>query len=100
MLEEFSKNGKLSRPEDKKKVKYNSKETDESEAESDSEPSDDNLDQDQIMKLIPKKFGKQKYLKGLLEKKKVASKEEEKPVIKRPKTELMPCMSASKKKRD
>lgn len=37
----------------------------ESDALSDSEPSDDNLDEDQILKLIPKKLKQRKYLKGL-----------------------------------
>ena len=57
---------------------------DESDAASDSEPSDDNLDSDQIMKLIPKKCGKIKYLTGLGEKKKkpVPPPEEKKPIKK------------------
>lgn len=98
MLDEFCKNGKLSRPSDKKKVKYNSR--DDSDAQSDSEPSDDNLDQDEIMKLIPKKWGKAKYLKGLLEKKKVVQVEEKKEIKKKPKATLMPCMIQIKKERD
>jgi hypothetical protein len=100
MLVEFCKKGKLDRPMDKKKVKYNTKEGDNSEAESDSEPSDDNLDQNEIMKLIPKKFGKAKYLKGLMEKKKTVVIEEKKEVKKKPKATLMPCMSSSKKERE
>lgn len=49
------------------KVKYTVKESDDeaSAAESDSGPSDDNLDDDEIMKLIPKKFGKNKYIRGV-----------------------------------
>ena len=46
------------------KVK-DSADDEESDAISDSEPSEDNLDDDQIMKLIPKKYGKQKYIKGI-----------------------------------
>ena len=54
----------------KRKVNYNIKDNDGTDGESDSEPSEDNLDADEILKLIPKKFGKKKYLKGLEEKKK------------------------------
>ena len=50
---EFNKNGKITRPNEHKKVKYNNKGGDGSEDESDSEPSDDNLDQDDIVKLLP-----------------------------------------------
>lgn len=83
------------------KVKYNSKDSDDSDALSDSEPSDDNLEAGEIMKLIPKKFGKQRYLKGVVDKKKQATAPEEKKEIKkRPKAELMPCMSSSKKERN
>jgi hypothetical protein len=85
---------------EKKKVKYNFKGANDSECESDSEPSDDNLDQDEIMKLIPKKFGKAKYLKGLLEKKKIVVVEEKKEIKKKPKATLMPCMISSKKERE
>lgn len=62
------------------------KKDEESDELSDSEPSEDNLDEDQICKLIPKKFGKRKYLKGLEEtKKKVKEpKTEKKKVIKKP----------------
>jgi hypothetical protein len=42
MLDEFNKNGKLNREAAKIKAKYSSK--DESDGQSDSEPSDDNLD--------------------------------------------------------
>lgn len=49
------------------------------------------------MKLIPKKCGKKKYLKGLEEKKKKAVQTEVK-VPKKPKTMLMPCMSQKKDK--
>jgi hypothetical protein len=83
------------------KVKYNSKDSDDSDALSDSEPSDDNLEAGEIMKLIPKKFGKQKYLKGIVDRKKQAALQDEKKEIKkRPKAELMPCMSSSKKERN
>ena len=76
------------------KVNYNLKDNDGSDGESDSEPSEDNLDSDQILKLIPKKFGKKKYLKGLDEKKKKpAPVQTEVKVPKKPKTMLMPCMS-------
>ena len=84
---------------DKKKVKYNVKDSDENDALSDSKPSDDNLDTEDIMKLIPKKFGKSKYLKGVFDKKKKQP-ETEKKVVKKPKTTLMPCMSSSKKERE
>ena len=51
---------------------------------SDSEPSEDNLEEDQIMALIPKKFGKKKFLKGVEEtavqkKKKIKKPKEKKP---------------------
>lgn len=99
LLEEFNKNGKIDRLIDKKKVKYRN--SDDSDCASDSEPSDDNLDQAEIMKLIPKKLGKAKYLKGLLEKKKpVPQTEEKKEVKKKPKATLMPCMVSSKKERE
>lgn len=46
------------------------------------------------MKLIPKKLGKKKFIKGLEEKKKKpAPPPEKKEAKKKPKTELMPCMS-------
>jgi hypothetical protein len=84
----------------KKKINYNiqdkNDDDDESDAQSDSEPSEDNLDADQILKLIPKKCGKKKYLKGIEEKKKKA--EKPKKVPKKPKTTLMPCMSQKKDK--
>ena len=67
---------------------------DESDAASDSEPSEDNLEEDQIMKLVPKKYGKKKFIKGIDEKKK--KKEPEKKVKEKPKTTLMPCMSHKK----
>jgi hypothetical protein len=65
--------------------------------ESDSGPSDDNLDNDEIMQLIPKKYQKCKYLRGVAEKKKkpVAA-EPEKKVAKKPKATLMPCMVKAK----
>jgi hypothetical protein len=52
------------------------------------------------MKLIPKKLGKKKYIKGLEEKKKkpVPPPEKKEVVKKKPKTELMPCMSQKKDK--
>lgn len=54
-----------------KHAKYNLRDrADESDAQSDSEPSEDNLEEDQICKLIPKKWGKKRYLKGIDEKKK------------------------------
>lgn len=91
----------------KKLAKYNLRDkADESDAQSDSEPSEDNLKEDEICKLIPKKWGKKRYLKGLDEKKKKVKKEETpKKIEKKPKTMLMPCMSHKKnedkdKKRD
>ena len=81
---------------EKRKINYNIK--DDSDGASDSEPSDDNLDQDEILKLIPKKFGKKKYLRGMEEKKKKPAppKTEQKP--KKPQTVLMPCMMIKKEK--
>ena len=69
---------------------------------SDSEPSDDNLEQEQIMKLIPKKWGKRKYLRGIEEKKKAPSlpPQPEKKLVKKPKATMMPCHSASRKVRE
>jgi uncharacterized protein (DUF2164 family) len=61
-------------------------------------PSEDNLDADQILKLIPKKLGKKKYLKGIEEKKKKKEPVTEAKVPKKPKTMLMPCMSQKKDK--
>lgn len=78
----------------KKKINYNCR--DSSDGASDSEPSEDNLDSEQIMKLIPKKYGKTKYLKGLEETKKKKPAPEPKPEKKKPKTVLMPCMSVKK----
>lgn len=81
----------------KRKVNYNIKDEG-SDGESDSEPSEDNLDADQILKLIPKKFGKKKYIKGVEEqkKKKEPAPKTEVKVPKKPKTMLMPCMSQKK----
>jgi len=65
--------------------------------ESDSAPSDDNLDNDEIMQLIPKKYQKCKYLRGVAEKKKkTVAVEPEKKVAKKPKATLMPCMVKAK----
>ena len=54
------------------------------------------------MKLIPKKFGKTKYIKGVEEviKKKPAPVEQVKEKPKKQKIVMMPCMSAHKKERD
>lgn len=94
MLNKKAKTEKLEDGTEKRKINYNIK-GDESDGASDSQPSDDNLDQDEILKLIPKKFGKSKYLKGEEEKKKKkVPKTEQKP--KKPQTVLMPCMSAKK----
>lgn len=85
----------------KNKVKYNSKDSDDSDALSDSDGSDDNLDAGQMMKLIPKNFNKSKFLKGSTEKKKKdMPSEDKKEIKKKPKAELMPCMSSSKKERN
>lgn len=86
--------------EKKKKIEYKEDEESASDGASDSEPSEDNLEDDAIMKLIPKKLGKKKYIKGIEEKKKkVVPPPEKKVPPKKPKTELMPCMS-QKKERD
>jgi hypothetical protein len=55
------------------------------------------LKDDELLKLIPKKYGKKKYLKGLEDKKKKPA-QTEKKVDKKPKTQLMPCMSQKKDK--
>jgi hypothetical protein len=54
------------------------------------------LDSDEILKLIPKKYGHKRYLRGIevKEKKKKAPKTDQKP--KKPQTVLMPCMSQKK----
>ena len=85
----------------KRKVNYNIKDEG-SDGESDSEPSEDNLDADQILKLIPKKFGKKKYIKGVDEqkKKKDTAPKTEIKVPKKPKTMLMPCMSQKKEQKE
>ena len=81
----------------KKKAKYNLRDrADSSDAESDSEPSEDNFDEDQICKLIPKKWNKKRYLKGIDEKKKKPKPQTPKKVEKKPKIMLMPCMSHKK----
>lgn len=81
----------------KRKAKYNLRDkADESDAQSDSEPSEDNLEEDQICKLIPKKWGKKRFLKGIDEKKKKIKIETDKKTEKKPKTMLMPCMSHKK----
>lgn len=72
-----------------------------SDGASDSAPSDDNLDDEEIIKLIPKKYGKRKYVRGVEEvkKKKVVIEKVEKPKIeKKPKAVLMPCMIPKKDK--
>ena len=94
MLEKKSKTEKMKDGNEKQKINYNIK-ADESDGASDSQPSDDNLDSDEILKLIPKKFGKSKYLKGKEEekkKKKAVPKTEKKPKN----LAVMPCMSAKK----
>ena len=86
-----------------KKLNYNKRDKDdESDALSDSDPSDDNLDEAEMMKIIPKKFGKKKFLKGLDEKKKKPAPppEPKKKVEKKPKTELMPCLQSKRKELD
>ena len=59
------------------------------------EPSEDNLEEDKICRLIPDKRGKKRFLKGLNEKKKKKQETEKKPEEK-PKATLMPCMSHKK----
>ena len=92
----------LNKKNQKQKISYKVHQSDEeSNAESDSGPSDDNLDQDQILKLIPKKYGKNKYLKGIEETKKKRKKvveEEPKPKKKTQGPSLMPCMSQKKER--
>ena len=84
--------------EKKKRLNYNARDkNEESDALSDSEPSEDNLDEDAMMKIIPKKLGKKKYLKGLEEKKKKLAPPPEKKKDKKPKTELMPCLQSKRK---
>ena len=54
-----------------------------------------------MIKLVPKKCSKMKYLRGVMEKKKpVVVVEEKKEVKKKPKATLMPCMIQSKKERE
>ena len=67
---------------------------------SDSEPSEDNLEEDQIMALIPKKFGKRKFLKGVEETVVKKKKKIKKPKEKKPETELMPCLQSKRKEID
>lgn len=63
--------GFVSEKKEAKRAKYNLRDrADESDAQSDSEPSEDNLEEDQICKLIPRKWGKKRFLKGVDEKKK------------------------------
>lgn len=89
--------GSEKKPEGKKKAKYYLRDrADSSDAQSDSEPSEDNLEEDQIGKLIPKKWNKKRYLKGIDEKKKKPKPETPKKVEKKLKTMLMPCMSHKK----
>lgn len=86
-----------------KKLNYNVRDkSEESDAASDSEPSEDNLDEGEMMKIIPKKFGKKKFLKGVDEKKKKPAPpaEPKKKVEKKPKTELMPCLQSKRKELD
>jgi hypothetical protein len=65
MLNKKSKTEKVEEEGDKKKVKVNYNIKDDSNGDSDSGPSDDNLDDDEILKLIPKKYGNRKYLRGI-----------------------------------
>jgi hypothetical protein len=49
----------------KKKLNYSTNDnSDDSDALSDSEPSEDNFEEELILKLIPKKYGKKKYITG------------------------------------
>jgi hypothetical protein len=75
----------------------NAPKCEESDDESDSEPSEDNLDEDQILALIPKKFGKRKYLKGLDHPTEKKKKKVKKPKERKPETELMPCLQSRRK---
>ena len=92
MISKKSKTEKIEEEGEKRKVNYIIK--DDSDGDSDSGPSDDNLDVDEILKLIPKKYGNRRYLKGIEEKKKKVPKTEQKP--KKPPTVLMPCMGQKK----
>lgn len=74
MLSKKSKTEKAEEEGEKKKINYKIK--DDSDGDSDSGPSDDNLDSDEILKLIPKKYGNKKYLRGIEETKKKAPKTE------------------------
>ena len=63
---------------------------------SDSEPSEDIFDEEQILKLIPKKYGKKKFITGndeVVPKPKKKEKKEKKQI----KTELMPCLWSKRK---
>ena len=103
MIDDMSakKESKLETTEKKKKSsKYIVKDADDSDLNSDSEPSDDNLDQDQLLKIIPKKCSKFKYLHGVEEKKKKPAPQTEQKPIKKQKLTTMPCMSAAKKDRE
>ena len=79
-------------PEEKPAEKPKAEESDDA---SDSAPSDDNLDEDAILKLIPKKYGKRKFLKGVEDVVEKKVKKKKKPA--QPKTELMPCMQSKAK---
>ena len=52
------------------------------------------------MALIPKKFGKKKFLKGVEEKVEKKKKKIKKPKEKKPETELMPCLQSKRKEID
>lgn len=83
------------------RCKYTVRDSDEENGESDSEPSDDNLDDSEFQKIIPKKFQKSKYIRGVNEEKKKKKVEEEpEKKIQKKKTTLMPCMVKAKEARD
>jgi hypothetical protein len=71
----------------KKRINFQVRDLDEEESNgSDSEPSDGNLEDDQLMQLIPKKLGKFKFLRGVEEeKKKPVPPQEKKEDKKKPK---------------
>jgi hypothetical protein len=71
----------------KKRINFQVRDLDEEESNgSYSEPSDGNLEDDQLMQLIPKKLGKFKFLRGVEEeKKKPVPPQEKKEDKKKPK---------------
>jgi hypothetical protein len=70
---------------------------------SDSEPSEGNLEEEQLVELIPKKLAKHRFIKGVEEEKKKPEppKEPEKKIpVKKSKTTMQACMTSQKEKRE